>query len=499
MLIGNGYSLEEDDRGRYPSSGLLRPVCPTSPIIREFRKTSVFYGKFLTEVEPKNFRKDLLEINCSPDNEYYYICSRWRVAFHEWVFSEKTSGSMVSKVSTLIELRTDLPPGQDEAAAVWIKFGITTYLRLGQSTGRTGNDFSSALTHAISIDLDVIGRIQAELELPEGVVWAETTSVEEKIELLLTGGEKSGSCLVDGGSCLVQCESGYYQGTDGSCVSQPLTLPVIPADCYDGDNGGCSHFCIQHESRCACPTCWALQGDHKSCLPETDKIWTTCGHNGMTIEVDKCVYTDGTDAVTIGFGTDPNCLSIENNGTLSVTTALDECGVTTTTNDGTIIFSNSLIVAERIHPLGIVLKTDVDINVQCSFNVAVTGINSKVNVSSPVHTSGTSGTGEFAFLANYYNSDAFETVSNDNDTVIVGETLHYGIKPTTLVKDVLFFVNDCEVTDHNGNSYSIFQNMCPNTIVTRGTSTFISTDLFTLNYQAFKFAGLFDSQIRVNF
>ena len=121
----------------------------------------------------------------------------------------------------------------------------------------------------------------------------------------------------------------------------------------------------------------------------------------------------------------------------------------------------------------------VFITVQCSINAAVTGIRSNVNVISPVHTSGISGSGEFAFLANYYNSDAFETISNENDTVIVGETLYYGVRPTTVVKDVMFYVNRCDVTDHNGNNYSIFENM----VVVRETSP---SQLFTMNYHAFQ-------------
>ena len=89
----------------------------------------------------------------------------------------------------------------------------------------------------------------------------------------------------------------------------------------------------------------------------------TCSQEGMTVDVDECVYTDGSDTVTVGFGSDQSCQSIEYNGTLSVTTPLDGCGSTTSTKDGLIVFSNNLEVTSRIHPVGLVTANDVKVHV----------------------------------------------------------------------------------------------------------------------------------------
>ena len=39
-------------------------------------------------------------------------------------------------------------------------------------------------------------------------------------------------------------------------ISVSILIATVAADCYDGANGGCSHFC--DSGVCSCPTCWTL-------------------------------------------------------------------------------------------------------------------------------------------------------------------------------------------------------------------------------------------------
>ena len=158
-------------------------------------------------------------------------------------------------------------------------------------------------------------------------------------------------------------------------------------------------------------------------------------------------------------------------------------------DDGNIIFTNSLGVTSRINHLGLITSGDVDIAVQCAFEAVVSDITSNLAVQSPTHTSGTSGTGHFAFVANYYTTAAYDTLSTENDTMVVGEILSFGISPTTLINDVRFYVDDCTVSDSNNSSFAILDNMCPNNFVVKSISNFINTEMFQMNYHAFTFAG----------
>ena len=184
FVIGRGIRVGESDA--VSSSGALNYWCPANPFSGQFTKTSRFYCRFITEI-----------------------------------FTEEFSTG-VTKISTFIKLETGSPSWSNgEAGFTWIKFEITTHLRVGRSTGRTESDFLSTLTDAISIDTAVIAQLQTELKLPEeGVVLAETTPVEVKVAVIAEDGEESGSCLVDGGDCVIECKDGYTQEADGSCSYQ---------------------------------------------------------------------------------------------------------------------------------------------------------------------------------------------------------------------------------------------------------------------------------------
>lgn len=190
----------------------------------------------------------------------------------------------------------------------------------------------------------------------------------------------------------------------------------------------------------------------------------------------------------IGYSEAAECQSTNDDGNLVVTTALDGCGVAHAAGDGVILFSNTLSVFARTSNNGIITASDVNIPVECSFDVSVSNVGSSNVVEKPASTSGTTGAGSFSFVAEYYTTEDFtETVVGD-ETINVGQTLYFGIRPSTLITDVRFYVNECTVSDGT-NNFGIFENMCPNDFIVSDTSDFVNTDLFTMNHLAFQFMG----------
>ena len=419
---------------------------------------------------------------------------------NQWVFIQQ-DGIVFTSVSMFVKLEFGFPPwGEaptgEEGGWTWIKFEVSTYVRVGTNpTARTDAGFGDALDSVFSVDLELITELQTALVLPADTTVAVTTQIEITVTITTDEGDAAGTCTSDG----CDCADGFVQEADGSCTAPEPTLPEVedvtgpPLNCYDGNNGGCSHYCNHRANRCECPTCWELQADLQTCLPKPEKIAVTCAHNGMTVDVEQCVYTDGlTDTVTIGFSNtfNPGCWGMEYNGTLSVTSPLDQCGFSSEAGDGVIVFSNTLAVINRSRSLGLIMSNEVEISVQCSYSTTVTDISNSITVTSPDVIPGTSGTGHFDFSAHYFTTNSFETLTDENDVMVVGETLNFGIQPTTLVSNIFFYVNYCDISDTHGNSFSIMQNMCPNSFVVQATSSFINYAMFTMNYKAFQFSGL---------
>lgn len=83
-----------------------------------------------------------------------------------------------------------------------------------------------------------------------------------------------------------------------TCRDIGLLFCLIPvfvnfSDCFDGNNGGCSHFCNSEngEHFCECPRCWESDG-YQTCKPEAGRIRTACGAEFMAVDVDKCLFHD---------------------------------------------------------------------------------------------------------------------------------------------------------------------------------------------------------------
>jgi len=109
-----------------------------------------------------------------------------------------------------------------------------------------------------------------------------------------------------------------------------------------------------------------------------------------------------------------NCYSDETNGTISVSSPLDGCGMKSEKGDNSeggdnsILFSNTLSVIRRVNSFGLIMSNDVTIDVQCSYGTFITDISNAVSVTAPAQTPGTSGFGNFEFSANYFTSESCE-------------------------------------------------------------------------------------------
>ena len=73
---------------------------------------------------------------------------------------------------------------------------------------------------------------------------------------------------------------------------------------------------------------------------------------------------------------------------------------------------------------------------------------------------------------------------------MVGEAVFFGLSPSVPVEDMTFIVDTCSVTDGT-NSFPVFEDSCPNSIVNNDavTQNFLNTDSFQLSYTAFQFSG----------
>merc|ERR1711937_741287 len=92
---------------------------------------------------------------------------------------------------------------------------------------------------------------------------------------------------------------------------------AVAADCMDGNNGGCSHYCAMVDGavECSCPTCWELDANN-NCAPAQSAMHVSCTAIEMIVSIDKCVYQDDVDLIWGGEGS--TCSS-----TQQLTTAAD--------------------------------------------------------------------------------------------------------------------------------------------------------------------------------
>ena len=120
---------------------------------------------------------------------------------------------------------------------------------------------------------------------------------------------------------------------------------AVAADCMDGDNGGCSHYCamVGGAVECSCPTCWELDADN-NCAPAQSALHVGCSATEMHVEIDKCVYQDDVDLVWGGINTCAMATlftAADGSDWYEITTNLDDCATAASSADGLISFTNS--------------------------------------------------------------------------------------------------------------------------------------------------------------
>ena len=114
------------------------------------------------------------------------------------------------------------PPGWFAPKYQWIKFEITTHLRVGTNGVLRNVDFGSALTDALAADIKLIETLQSELELADELTVLEITPFEEEVVSISAEGGVSGKCSLIG----CQCEYGFILIEDGSCAINEQTIPT---------------------------------------------------------------------------------------------------------------------------------------------------------------------------------------------------------------------------------------------------------------------------------
>ena len=245
------------------TAGELSKFCPANPFVGSFTKQSSFYCKFLTTLEADDLIETILENN-NVDSAI--------VKLGEWMIEKTSENSIFKATSTKVNLSTGNPydeATESQAAWIWIKFTIQTHFRMGSVEqldleptsdpvfdsrsflARTGVDLSlgDALAELENIDKAVEEALKTpgNLPLPQNVTVAETTELEtESLVQVSDSGDVSADC--SSGTC--ECEEGFRKNNEGICQAIPSENQELSnqIDCYDGNNGGCSHHCNQVSS-----------------------------------------------------------------------------------------------------------------------------------------------------------------------------------------------------------------------------------------------------------
>jgi len=90
----------------------------------------------------------------------------------------------------------------------------------------------------------------------------------------------------------------------------------------------------------------------------------TCDQTGMSLELDRCIYTNEIrDSITLAFANE-NCTSQTNGDKFSISTPLDNCLTEAVVEGNEIVFKNTISVKYRYNFNDIVLNSDVNINAQ---------------------------------------------------------------------------------------------------------------------------------------
>ncbi|CBY07025.1 unnamed protein product [Oikopleura dioica] len=240
-------------------------------------------------------------------------------------------------------------------------------------------------------------------------------------------------------------------------------LSAAEADCFDGNNFGCSHFCSG--SICSCPPCWVLGEDGKTCRFEAGKAQVVCSANGAEVTIDKCAVPD-VDPATIHLKDTACSATEENENTWKVVTGFADCGSEFGFAEEKLTLQNSLMIGPSI-VAGRQQSRKFKIAFSCSYNddvqasstirandVLFEGVRFDINDAQPIDFS-------FGFALDFYKSKEFTTLASDGQFQ-PGSPLFVKVVPTSALSDALeFSVNKCTVKDEVISQSADILNTCP--------------------------------------
>ncbi|CBY24885.1 unnamed protein product [Oikopleura dioica] len=252
-------------------------------------------------------------------------------------------------------------------------------------------------------------------------------------------------------------------------LSVSILIATVAADCYDGANGGCSHFC--DSGVCSCPSCWTLDSDNLTCIIETGRASVTCSTSGSSITIDKCVFpgVDDTGLTLI----DTNCYAIEDPGNstqwLIESATVDGCGAVLNYTDPDFIFENTLYAAEGIEN-GIITQRPVSVDFSCTYE-GETSVSSSIKIDNTVTVVTSFDINDvqqtpvpLGFDLNFYTGSDYSSVADLSAvSTAVGNPIYGQLTPMSTIPGTEFVANLCSVTD-GSNNFNILDT-CPVAIV----------------------------------
>jgi len=270
-------------------------------------------------------------------------------------------------------------------------------------------------------------------------------------------------------------------------LSLSVLLATVAADCYDGNNGGCSHFC--DSGVCSCPSCWTLDSDNSTCIIETGRASVTCSTYGSSITVDKCVFPGVADTgLTLN---DADCYAIDNPGNstqwLIESYSPDGCGAVLNYTDPEFIFENTLHAVQG-EENGIITQRPVSVDFSCTYE-GETSVSSSIKIDNTVSVVTSFDINDvqqtpvpLGFNLDFY-TDFYYASTADLSVIstAVGNPIYGQLTPMSTIPGTDFVANKCSVSD-GSNNFDILDH-CPSAIVDFSFGSSGQSDASAIQFQ----------------
>ncbi|CAG5102263.1 Oidioi.mRNA.OKI2018_I69.chr1.g219.t1.cds [Oikopleura dioica] len=265
------------------------------------------------------------------------------------------------------------------------------------------------------------------------------------------------NCVNNDGSFDCICQDGYH----GDGFVCDLTV-----NCFV-DNGGCSHFC-NIPSGCSCPgSCWNLDSDNKTCVPDVEKSEMQCLPGSMDISIDGCLFEDGKNYELQMI--DPNCILSKNGGFFELEVDFDECGTYIDKMNGQVLMSQK-VQAMTGDPLSQIIE---EFDFECSYNSTyIVAASTRLELDdTPLEVKSETEEGIFDFSLNLFSNDEFVEKLSEDDVINVGEKAFFAIQAENFPESLYFFVQKCSIEEiGTSSSFDIISSPGCNNLITSTSS-----------------------------